>query len=136
MSNFSAHPVIHLFKLRGNHMIYKTCNKCRQKYEYGKRCSCSNIHNEKMNAIKGKEDNFYTTTKWRKLRSRIIERDNGHCQRCWFKYFIVNSSNLEVHHIVARSVNAALEYEPSNLVTLCKTCNLQLGTSGVDWDHK
>lgn len=89
-----------------------------------------------MNVIKGKNDDFYSSRKWRKLRNQIIERDGAHCQRCLHKYGIITTANLEVHHIIARSVNKALELEPINLVTTCKTCNLQLGTNGVDWGHK
>ncbi|MFJ5751655.1 HNH endonuclease [Peribacillus frigoritolerans] len=117
-------------------MIYKTCSKCRNKYEYGKKCSCLNRLNKEMQAINGEVDIFYTTPEWRKLRKRIILRDGAHCHRCLIKYNIITASNLEPHHIVARSVNKELELEPTNLVTVCKTCNLQLGTKGVDWDHK
>ncbi|GIX57442.1 hypothetical protein BPADB04_24720 [Bacillus paranthracis] len=115
--------------------IKKTCPKCRNKHDYGKQCSCVNKHKKKALFIKGKDDNFYTTLRWRKLRKQIIERDGGHCQRCLHNSGIINSANLEVHHIKARSQYPELQYEPSNLVTVCKTCNLQLGTNGVDWDR-
>ncbi|WP_009968574.1 HNH endonuclease, partial [Bacillus subtilis] len=52
------------------------------------------------------------------------------CQRCLIKYSIVNSSELQVHHIKPRIDYPELMFEESNLITLCKTCNLQLGTSG------
>ncbi|MGE6205343.1 HNH endonuclease [Guptibacillus hwajinpoensis] len=88
-----------------------------------------------MNVIRGKDDKFYTEKKWRILRKQIITRDGYCCQRCLVKYDIINSSNLEVHHIVPRSKESKLNYQPSNLVTTCKTCNLQLGTNGVDWER-
>lgn len=115
--------------------IMKTCPKCRKKYEYGKKCSCVNKHRKKALVIKGKDDDFYTKPRWRKLRDQIMERDGNHCQRCLHKYGIINSENPEVHHIKARSQYPKLQYEPCNLVTVCKTCNLQLGTNGVDWDR-
>lgn len=89
-----------------------------------------------MQAINGVVDNFYTTPEWRNLRKRIILRDGAHCHRFLIKYNIISASNLEPHHIVARSINKELELEPTNLVTVCKTCNLQLQTKGVDWDHE
>ncbi|MFC8563882.1 HNH endonuclease, partial [Peribacillus frigoritolerans] len=122
--------------LRSYHMIYKTCKKCRKKYEYGEKCSCLNKHNKAMQAMKGVEDDFYISPEWREMRELVLERDKKHCQRCWHKYFLINSTSLEVHHIKARSQFRKLELEPTNLVTVCKTCNLQLGTKGVDWDHK
>lgn len=88
-----------------------------------------------MNVIQDKDDNFYSSSAWRKLRDLKIEEYHGHCQRCLVKYDILITSNLEAHHIVARSVDDTLELEPSNIVIVCKTCNLQLGASGVDWDR-
>jgi 5-methylcytosine-specific restriction endonuclease McrA len=76
------------------------------------------------------------TARWRKLRSLIIKRDNGCCQRCLIKYGIINTENLEVHHIKPRSEYPELMFEESNLITLCKTCNLQLGTNGLDFEPR
>ncbi|MGX5612277.1 HNH endonuclease [Bacillus toyonensis] len=116
--------------------IMRACSKCRKKYEYGKKCPCVNKHKKKALAIKGKDDDFYTKKPWRNLREQIILRDGAYCQRCFHISEEYNFDNLEVHHIVARSVNEELQYEPNNLVTVCKKCNLELGTNGVDWDHK
>lgn len=112
--------------------ILKKCNKCLQKYEYGKNCSCLSKQNRKMQKIQGKEDTFYSSAAWRKLRLRIIVRDLGHCPRCVAmrntQVNITDTENLEVHHIKPRSKYPELELEPTNLVLLCKVCNLQLGT--------
>lgn len=116
--------------------IQKTCYKCREKYEIGTNCSCLNKHNKQLLATQGIDDRFYVSTPWIKLRKQIIYRDGAHCKRCYHKFGIINTSNLQVHHIIARSVNKALELEPTNLVTVCKTCNLQLGINGVDWDRQ
>lgn len=112
--------------------ILKKCNKCLQKYEYGKSCSCLSQHNRKMLKIKGKEDNFYSSPVWRKLRLQIIVRDFKCCRRCAAMknnlITISDTEDLEVHHIKPRSKYPELELEPTNLVTICKVCNLQLGT--------
>ncbi|MES9740933.1 HNH endonuclease [Priestia megaterium] len=112
--------------------ILKKCNKCLQKYEYGKSCSCLSKQNKKMLKITGKEDGFYASSVWRKLRKRIILRDGAFCRRCVAirntHINMYDTENLEVHHIKPRSEYPELELEPTNLVTLCKTCNLQLGT--------
>ncbi|MCY9005654.1 HNH endonuclease [Peribacillus frigoritolerans] len=47
--------------------------------------------------------------------------------------------NLEVHHIKSWRDFKALAYEPSNLITICRYCNLDLGNSNkldFDWEVK
>lgn len=72
--------------------------------------------------------------KWRKLRLRIIARDNHICQRCYIKYNIINGDQLQVHHIKPRIYYPELTFEEDNIITLCKTCNIQLGLNGIDFD--
>ena len=74
--------------------------------------------------------------KWSKFRSLIIQRDNNLCQRCYIKYGIINGEELQVHHIKPRIYFPELMYDQDNVVTLCKTCNIQLGTNGIDFDWK
>ena len=114
--------------------ITLTCGRCTKTYEYGKKCSCYYKSRKKDNAIKGLDDNFYSSTAWRTLREIKLNEYNSMCQRCLVKENKIVTTKLEAHHIVARSVNKSLELDPNNVVIVCKTCNLQLGTSGVDWD--
>lgn len=117
-------------------VIMKKCSKCLQKYEYGKQCSCYFKNKKIQNAIKGIEDSFYNTPAWRTLRKIKLIEYNGACQRCLVKYGIINTKNPEGHHLKPRSKYPELELEPDNIVILCKTCNLQLGDSGItDWDR-
>lgn len=74
--------------------------------------------------------------KWRKFRKDIIRLDNGFCQRCLYKYGIYNHNNLEVHHIKPREEFPELVFDEDNVITLCKTCNLELGLNGIDFDWK
>lgn len=119
----------------------KTCS-CGRFVEYTATCVCK----EKKNRNKYQR-NYYeknkellkplSSTRWRKLRSLIIKRDNGHCQRCLSKFKIITSSNLQVHHIKPRIDFPELMFEESNLITVCKTCNLNLGVSGeLDFEPK
>lgn len=112
--------------------IMKKCSRCQQKYEYGEKCSCRNKDNKKMLKIQDKEDGFYASSTWRKLRLQIIVRDGNFCQRCSAMksnlITIADTEELQVHHIKPRSEYPELELEATNLVTLCKICNLQLGT--------
>jgi len=111
----------------------KSCS-CGRIIGYTEICPCK--QNQNRNEY---QRNYYeknkeilrplTSTRWRKLRSLIIKRDGGLCQRCLLKYGIINGSTLQVHHIKPRIQYPELMWEETNLITLCKTCNLQIGTN-------
>ena len=117
------------------------CANCGRMHEFGKTCQCvKEMRNLKAKQARrdGRDEatKFYKSAKWRKKRAFIIKRDLGHCQRCKNKYNIINGERLEVHHIKSRHQFPELAFEDSNLITLCKTCNLQLGTSNkLDFDY-
>lgn len=108
---------------------YYFCSRCGSKVEYTKKCSCLKNKKSERNKKYIDNDKFYRTRKWRALRLRVLKRDNFLCQRCLNKYGILNSDNLEAHHIKSRVNYPELELEENNIVCVCKTCNLQLGTS-------
>jgi hypothetical protein len=54
----------------------------------------------------------------RPLMKLIYSRDNRQCAICSYK-----GHKLEIHHIVKRSDDISLAYEPTNVITLCKTCH-------------
>lgn len=120
------------------------CVSCGKTKSFDKECECVKERKRyaaKMTRIEGRDEavKFYKSAKWRKKRSSIILRDKGHCQRCKIKYGIVNGSKLEVHHIKSRHDFPELAFENKNLITLCKTCNLQLGKSNkldFNFEHK
>jgi 5-methylcytosine-specific restriction endonuclease McrA len=58
------------------------------------------------------------TTKWRKIRQTIINRD-GCCQACG------SDERLSVDHIVPRVLGG--DDSPSNLQVLCSSCNSSKG---------
>ena len=105
--------------------IRKMCNKCGYHQD---KCRCSTMR--KIDPKKGnrESDKVLWTYRWRKKREQIKKRDGHFCQRCWSKYNILNSERLEVHHIKNRIDYPELIFEDSNLITICKTCNLQLGS--------
>lgn len=121
--------------------MYYYCSRCSSKVEYAKRCSCSiEKRKEKIKKYKEKyndKDSFYRTQRWRKLRKRVLERDNYLCVRCLHKYNIFNSENLEAHHVKSRKNYPELELDMNNIVCVCKTCNLQLGTAdSLDFEYR
>lgn len=112
----------------------KICPNCGKRIPFNETCSCKKRNNKnkyQRNYYKEHKETLapLKTARWRKLRSLIIKRDNGVCQRCLIKYGIINSENLQIHHIKPRIEYPDLIYDESNLITLCKTCNLQLGTN-------
>lgn len=106
------------------------CRYCGKIYNGNHTCDRKT---EAYNERKREYNRTYTeskelrTSRWAKFRKSIINRDNGRCQRCLIKYNIITVSPLEVHHIVARVHDQSRIYDETNTITLCKTCNLQLG---------
>ena len=118
----------------------KICSKCGKVISKAVKCDCYKTVKRVKPTVKvnpGEDLIFKYKYKWWKLREEIIKRDNHFCQRCWNKFGILNGERLEAHHIKPRSKYPELTFEESNLVTLCRTCNAQLGTKeelDFDWE--
>lgn len=68
-------------------------------------------------------DNFsaqYKDPRWFSRRTEIIAIDRYLCRRCGA------SKTLEVHHISYQKGKMAWEYDDDCLVTLCKSCHMQI----------
>lgn len=117
--------------------MMKRCPKCRKKIHIGETCECQkdNRRKTKNNSSKKYYDenkeyvNKIKNAKWRRLRKLIIERDGGYCQRCYILYKTFTVDRLEVHHIKPRIDFPELVYDDKNLITICKQCNIDLGTA-------
>ncbi|MFF2591076.1 HNH endonuclease [Peribacillus butanolivorans] len=103
----------------------------------GTKCSC------KIKIKKAPEKRHPSEdTRFRKLRKKILYRDGFQCQRCAIKFNRhdhTTMENLEAHHIKSFRDFPDLAYEPSNLITVCRYCNLDLGNSNkldFDWEIK
>lgn len=111
----------------------KICLKCGKRYNELEKCPCTEGKKDRAAYQRNyyennKEDiKLISCTKWRNLRLRIIQRDNAMCQRCYHKFGRINTEELQVHHIKPRTKYPELTYDPKNLVTLCGTCNRQIG---------
>ena len=68
---------------------------------------------------------FYKSVAWQKCRAYCWSRDKGLCQDCLKNGMIV--PGVEVHHIVELTPqnisDSSISLNPSNLVTLCKSCH-------------
>jgi 5-methylcytosine-specific restriction endonuclease McrA len=113
----------------------KICSNCNKRTLQKEVCQCKmawnkTVSNEK-NQQYAEEKKFFNSSRWKKKRKRIIDRDGAHCQRCLIKYNVVTANTLEVHHIKPRNKYPELRWEEKNLITLCKSCNTTMGTKGV-----
>ncbi len=79
----------------------------------------STYENGNNEIIRRSEGGFYSTSKWRKLRERVILEYGNKCMKCG-----VLEESICVDHIKPRSKYPELEYEYSNLQVLCTICNL------------
>jgi endogenous inhibitor of DNA gyrase (YacG/DUF329 family) len=62
-------------------------------------------------------------SKWKKLRLKILKRDNFTCQACGSK------NNLDVHHKIPFRISH--DNSESNLITLCHNCHIKIERT---WD--
>lgn len=113
---------------------------CGRVLAYNEKCTCKKNKDIKqklfVDNLEESKDEEIRSRRWQAKRRYIINRDGGICQRCLIKYKIANATDLQVHHIKPRVSHKHLIYEDSNLITLCKTCNLQLGIQqelDFDW---
>lgn len=125
-------------------MHYKACHRCGKLVEIDDMCECVKKERKKNRNDYSRlydEENAeivkpLKTAKWKRLRLNIIHRDGGYCQRCLNLLDMITTDNLEVHHIIPRSERPDLMFDPSNLITVCSTCNMALGTDGkLDFEH-
>ncbi len=77
-------------------------------------------------------DPFYTSSKWKQTRTKVLKRDDHTCVLCGFQAM----KGMHVDHIQERSKGGP-DYDPDNLRTLCERCHAQRGTTRqrarIDW---
>lgn len=119
------------------------CRYCKKIIDESSNHVCKGTEQKRLNYNKQKREYYrknketqkpLTTKKWRTFRKVIINRDDHLCKRCYIKYGIINGDELQVHHIKPRIHYPELMFDEDNVVTLCKTCNVQLGLNGIDFE--
>lgn len=77
-----------------------------------------------------------STTRWRKLREAVLNRDNWTCQRCGKhlnpKLPRTHPDSATVHHKLGRAITG--DEDDRYLEAACRACNLEIGdpTKGPD----
>lgn len=67
--------------------------------------------------------NFYSWTPWRKLREKVIDRDNKECKVCGIPY---QKARLYVHHKKELKDYPHLALDMNNLITVCGNCHNEI----------
>lgn len=69
-------------------------------------------------------EKFYKTTIWKKLRQKVLEKNNYDCQHCKSKGE-ANKANT-VHHVKHLKQHPELALDEENLIAVCKECHNEL----------
>lgn len=96
-----------------------------QAIEFFKNNNVPDIDNE---AIRVEAKRFYNSKTWKLVRMGKI-RENPLCEKCQ------SSENLQVHHIQDRRLNPDLQYEFTNLQTLCVKCHAGIRNANNYWPN-
>lgn len=64
---------------------------------------------------------FYATTKWKRVRSIVLRRDEYMCRHC--KRYGKTQTATTVHHIHPLETHAELSLASWNLLSLCDKCH-------------
>lgn len=108
----------------------KVCSRCGNIILHKQRCECTPKYNRKVSDEKKR---FYSSYAWQKLRNRKV-KEHPYCERCWSKWRLIVTDNLQGHHIKSFKDYPELRLDEDNVAVLCRTCNLQIGDSSkVDW---
>lgn len=104
------------------------CNKCRKLIDYGNslcdECKSKYIKDKKKDLKDKSAEKHIKSGRWKKVRRQILLRDKC-CILC-LKRGYLEYRRLQVHHIIKRTDNIELAYDPSNLITVCPTCHEEL----------
>lgn len=109
-------------------MTMKRCKKCNRYHEGDCKRKITVIKGSRPSKEQDKEyQRMIHSVRWTKLSKAIKQRDDYVCQRCLALGLPIQAHTdtklLEVHHIVKAVYDNNLYYEPTNLITLCRTCH-------------
>jgi 5-methylcytosine-specific restriction endonuclease McrA len=62
----------------------------------------------------------YKSTKAKKCRLKVLERDGYKCKKC-----LAYNKKLHIHHIIPLRIDSSKAYDLDNLITLCPKCHAE-----------
>lgn len=107
-----------------------SCPYCGRMHDRGYMCP-------KKPARKSRYDNreaskVHHSNKWTKLSLRVRERDKFLCVYCLKHDKRINTSGIEVHHIVPIESDSDKAYDSDNLISLCREHHEQAEKGLID----
>ena len=103
--------------------LIRLCPICHNKVDYGKKCKCEidkqkqKYRQYKYDRKDKKEQVFYSSSEWIKIRNYVKSKQLNCCLFCWFKDNIYNDCDL-VHHIIELKEDYSLRLDDDNLILL------------------
>ena len=114
------------------YIIKEICSKCGRIIKHNQICTWRTNISYNRNITPGRRK-FYSSYAWQKLRNRKV-KEHPYCERCWSKYKIIATENLQGYDIKSFKDYPELRLDEDNVVVLCRVCNLQIGDSSIkDW---
>lgn len=109
--------------------IYRRCSRCGCRIELGNKCSCVNSrHAEQRRIVSGdKENRFYFTSEWKKVRQAAIDRYFG---LDFYSYYTENIIEFgeTVHHIIPLKDDWNKRINKKNLIFLTESNHQRIHT--------
>lgn len=114
-------------------MKYCDFNGCKNKVEKGRYCvdhkPTRKKSKTKKNIYHHENKPFYNSELWEITRSKVLQREANHCQRCSRFVF---GRQAQVHHIIPIKKDPTLKVELSNLMLLCPKCHTIVENEGKE----
>ena len=104
--------------------LIRLCPICHGKVDYGKKCKCEidkqkqKYRQYKYDRKDKKEQVFYSSSEWIRIRNYVKSKQLNCCLFCWFKDNIFNDCDL-VHHIIELKEDWNKRIDVNNLICLC-----------------
>ncbi len=113
-------PTINKRKLCPKHGLYNAienpqgCPKCKK------------VSNKTYDTTMRAKDRakIYNSKKWKKVRERVLIRDNLMCKIC--RDNKLSTIAVEVHHIQYLEHREDLAYDMDNLISICRKCHMEI----------
>jgi len=118
-------------------MRKRICGSCGKIINEGM-CACRKAAKQEYNR-EHRRDEILDSYRWKKKRKQIVQRDGGLCQRCFYKYKMIITEDLQVHHIKNRVDFPELAFDDDNLICVCQVCNRQLDQKNkldFEWNNR
>lgn len=100
-------------------MLFKTCKYCGRVHPYNETCLKKPTPNMAKH-LDEPQRKFRSSKAWTKKALAIKKRDNFMCLYCNKVEKKINTTNLEVHHIIPLIEDKTRSLDDDNLITLCK----------------